>query len=359
MRSQNSTPGNDPSLKLHFDFDEDFSNGRVLDVSSNGNDGLQFNPTNWITAANGVFGSKAAQFTYVGIITNDPPQAYYLSQYIGITNLNGIYILTNATIGVWARFDTNNDTFMFLLDCGYPVLNTWNPSQASNSWSFGRYYSTYLEFVTYPADGSHPVVVNWPDDTTGGSSGENLSTTNFHFYAITLDCPGNQAIAYYDGQPYMTNQINLPWIRIYGTSSTYSENWLCVGAFCHDGTPQWDEGTPGGDQYPHSGFFVGRMDDIRIYDRTLAACELQNIYLGLDSKAASRHVMARVIGAQSVQVSFDGLSNVLYQVECRTNLTAGTWVPLGAAIMSNGGTNSIIDSMVGQENRFYRVHPLP
>lgn len=355
MRAQNSTLGNDPSLKLHFDFDENFSSGEVLDVSSNGNNGWQFNPTNWITATNGVFGSKAAQFTYAGVITNDPPNIYNLSQYIGITNLNGIYMLTNATISVWARFDTNNDRFMSLLDCGYATPYAWSPSQASNSWSFGRYYTTYLEFVTYPIDASYPVVVvNWPDDTIGKSSGVNLSTTNFHLYSITLDCPHNQAIAYYDGQPCMTNTINLPWIRVYGTATFNSGNWLCVGAMAHDGTPQW-----GDDPYPHSGFFAGRMDDIRIYNRTLAAWEVQNTYLGLDSKAASKRVTARVAAAQSIQMSFDGLSNVLYQVEYRSCINAETWKPWGAAILSNGGTNSITDSMVSQGNRLYRVHPLP
>src|ERR1039457_6626163 len=67
LRAQ-SSGSPDPSLKLHFDFDEDFSHGRVIDVSSNGNDGLQFNPTNWITATNGVFGTRAAYFTKVGVM---------------------------------------------------------------------------------------------------------------------------------------------------------------------------------------------------------------------------------------------------------------------------------------------------
>jgi hypothetical protein len=295
----------------------------------------------------------------VGVITNDPPQIYDLSQYIGITNLNGIKYLTNCTISTWARFDSNNDQVMFLLDCGYPASYAWSPTQASNSWTFGRLYTSYLEFVIWPADGSSPVVVRWPDDTIGKNTGVNLSTTNFHLYTITLDCPGNRAVAYYDGQPYMTNTIGLPWIRVYGTASFIAPNWLCVGALSHDGTPWWDEGTPTGDHYPHSGFFAGKMDDIRIYDRTLCALEVQNIYLGFDSKAASRHVTARVAGAQSVQVSFEGLSNVLYQVEYQSDATAGIWEPWGAAVLSNGGTNSITDSIVGQATRFYRVHPLP
>jgi hypothetical protein len=341
----------DPSLKLHFDFDEDFSSGEVIDVSSNGNNGLQFNPTNWISATNGVFGSQAAQFTYVGTST----EGYGVSQYIGITNLHGIYLLTNATVSVWARFDTNADTFMFLLDCGYAVTNAYSPAQASNSWSFGRYYSTYLQFVTFPADGSRQVAVRWPDDTIQPTGYDvNLATTNFHLYTITIDCPNKVAVAYYDGNPYMTNLINLPWLRVYGTSSTYSENWLCVGAASNDGTPQWNAGDP-----PHSGYFVGRMDDIRIYNRTLAAGEVENIYLGLDSKAACSHLTAKLTGAQSVQVSFQGLSNVLYQVEYRSSVNSGTWLPWGAPILSNGGTNTITDSMVGQAGRFYCVHPLP
>jgi hypothetical protein len=346
----------DPTLKLKFDFNQDFSAGRVLDVSSNGNDGLQFNPTNWITATNGVFGTPAASFRRVGVMTNDPPQVYPLTQYIAVTNLNGIKYLTNGTISMWARFDATNNghNLICLMDCGYTAAYAWSPSQASNSWTWAKgTYQNYLSFWVYPylPDGGGRTLVRWPDDTVGG---DNESTTSVHLYTITIDCPNNQVIAYYDGEPYMSNTIDLPWLQIYGTSSIYWVNWLCIGASSHDGTPQW-----GDDRYPNDGYFTGIMDDIRIYNRTLSAAEVQALYFGYGSQAWNPPLSAKKVSGQSVQLLFGTVSNVSYQVEYRPVLTTSAWTALGAPLLGNGGTNSLVDPMNGQASGFYRVRPLP
>ena len=99
-----------------------------------------------------------------------------------------------------------------------------------------------------------------------------LATTNFHLYTVTLDCAANRAVAYYDGQPYMTNLINVPWLHVYGCSSA---RWLAVGSATADGTPQW-----GDDGVPSWGFFVGKLDDIRIYGRTLSAADVADLASG-------------------------------------------------------------------------------
>ncbi len=338
----------DPSLKLHFDFDEDFSDGRVVDVSGNGNDGWQFNSTNWITATNGVFGSAAAQFTYVGFMSNDAPHVYPLSQYIGVTNLTGISILTNGTISFWARFDSNVDTAILLLDSGYNAIYAGSPSLASNSWTLGRDFAPNLSFWVYPGGGGGEQWVSWPDDTIGR---DNLGTTQFHLYTLAFNCPSRWAIAYYDGQPYQTNMVWVPWIRVYGCPSI---QWLCVGAMAHDGTPFW-----GDDKYPNAGYFAGKLDDLRIYNRPLSAGEVQALYQGAGSRAQCRHVTAQPGGSNSMLLSWDTLSNTFYQVEYLSNLAAGNWSRLGPAVLGDGGTNRMVDSIQGQFMRFYRVLPLP
>ena len=344
--------GADPSLKLHFDFDENFANGRVVDVSSNGSDGVQFDSTNWITASNGVFGSTAAQFTYVGLIYTDPPRVHPYSQYISVTNVNAFYYLTNGTMSVWAKIDTNSDNSMYLLSAGYPAMYAWDQNAATNSWTWNRDSASYFSFITYPDGIYKRDVLSWPDDTIQpGGYTPILATTNFHMYSVTIDCPNNECIAYYDGEPYMTNTIDQPWIRVYGT---INDPWLCVGAMGHDGTPEW-----GDDAYPNAGFFVGQMDDLRIYNRTLAASEIQALYLGFGSKAWNPPLRINNTGSQSVQVSFQSMSNVSYAVDYRPALNAGAWSPLMSPIPGNGGTNSVVDSVTGQTSRFYRVHPLP
>lgn len=343
----------DPSLKLHFDFESDFSKGHLLDVSGNGNDGWQFNPTNWITSSNGVFGTRGGYFTRVGVMTNDPPQVYPLTQYIVVTNLDGIEYLTNATFSLWARFDATNNSHNLaaFMDCGYVAAYSWSPTQASNSWTWAKnVYQNYLSFWVYPdlPDGGSWTIVTWPDDTVGG---DNESTTRFHLYSVTVDCPGNQVIAYYDGRPYMTNSINLPWIRIYGTAS---EHWLCIGASSHDGTPQW-----GDDRYPNDGYFTGAMDDVRIYNRTLSADEVAALYLGYGSRVWNPQFTMQRTDPVTVQGRFESLSGVSYQIEYLQAVTARTWAAWGAPIAGNNGTQTFLDSISGQAMKFYRVRPLP
>src|SRR5260370_5941223 len=75
---QAQTPGPaDTNLVLRFDFEQSSPDGRVPDLSGKGNDGWQFNQTNLLSYTNGVFGSTAAQFTYVGFLSNDLPNIYH------------------------------------------------------------------------------------------------------------------------------------------------------------------------------------------------------------------------------------------------------------------------------------------
>jgi hypothetical protein len=276
MSSATLTVTTNGGLVLHFDFDEDFSAGEVLDVSGSGNNGWQMDATNWIIPYTISATTTAGQWYYNGVMTNAPPAIYNKSQYIAVTNLNGFGFLTNGTISLWAKFDANVDAGIQLLSSSMPYANAAAPEQDYNSWSLGRIGNAgTLGFMVCPISRDPLVVtvVTWPDDSVrpGGESPD-LSTAGFHLYTVTIDCPANQVIAYHDGQPYQTNTIDLPWIRVYGCSS---QPWLCVGADAHDGTPQW-----GDDLYPNSGFFVGKLDDIRIYNRTLSAAEVGNLYSG-------------------------------------------------------------------------------
>ena len=255
---------------LWFNFDQNFTGGHVVDVSGKGNDGWQMDATNWVAATTGVGTNTAAQFYYNGVMSNDPPNVYRKGQYIAVTNLDGFAYLTNGTISLWAQFDANSDTDMKLLDTGY---NASYDQLATNSWSLGLSGAAspylWMTFYVYPASGGEVPVLYWK---TQEFDPVTQSTPNFHLYTATIDCLGNQAIAYYDGRPVATNSIDLPFIKVYGCPA---QSWLCIGAMSHDGTPQW-----GDDEYPNSGFFCGKMDDIRIYNRTLAASEVQSLYSG-------------------------------------------------------------------------------
>lgn len=268
----------DPSLKLHLDFNENFSKGKVADVSGNTNDGWSMGvvapgntATNWITQTAGINQGYAALFTTNGVMTNDPGQNYNLSTYIAVTNLNGFEYLTNGTISVWAWFGTNTDNAIRLFDNGFN--QTYATGVSSNSWMLGRNYNSTLSFNVYPGSGGISDVLDFPDDVIKdqGSAPYNYGTASWHVYTITFDCNSHTIIGYYDGLPFQTNTLNLPYLRVYGCGS---QRWLCIGAMSHDGTPQW-----GDDAYPNDGFMIGKLDDIRIYNRTLGPTAVQGLLL--------------------------------------------------------------------------------
>ena len=255
----------DTSLKVHLDFDESLT-GRILDVTGNTNNALRMDGTNWISATNGAFGS-AGFFHYVGTLpTNNPPGAAY-SQYGAITNLNGIATMTNATISVWAQFGPNVDYVMCLLDCGYYT--------SANSWMLARDSTPYLTFATFPDTGGNGRIQFPTDVVIAGGGSPDFSTTNFHMYSVTVNGLSNQVIGYYDGQAFQTNTL--------GTDHLSTPGWLAVGAMQHQGTPQW-----GDDFYPNAGFFVGKLDDVRIYNRTLSAGDMGNLYAGANLSVQSQ-----------------------------------------------------------------------
>ncbi len=346
LQTQTPLSAVDPSLKLHFDFEQNFAGGKVVDVSGNGHDGWQFCPTNWITATNGVFGGTGGNWHTNAAVT-DADGTHIVSQYIGVTNLAGIDYLTNGTISFWAQFGQGSDSTTVMLDAGYSAWSATYPNLATNSWSIRRSYRPYLSFIVFDQSAEQRTIVDWPADVVQPyGSYPDYSTTSFHLYTLTFSCASNEAIAYYDGQPVMTNSIGLPWLRIY-----CSTPWLAIGTWAHDGTPQW-----GDDLYPHSGFFDGTMDELRIYNRALSAAEVQSLFVVNDYV---RGLTIQLADAQSVRVSWPSQSGVSYQVEGSSSLTTSGWAPLGSPIPGNGATNSYVDSTLGQQVRLYRVRILP
>jgi hypothetical protein len=66
------------------------------------------------------------------------------------------------------------------------------------------------------------------------------------------------------------------------------------------------------------------------------------------------------IRPSEVEVCWNSIPNLTYQVQYRSDLTANVWTPLGDDILSTGATSCIYDPVVvGQPQKFYRVVLVP
>lgn len=66
------------------------------------------------------------------------------------------------------------------------------------------------------------------------------------------------------------------------------------------------------------------------------------------------------IRVSEVEICWPGELNHHYQLEYRSAFTTNTWVPLGAPVTGNGGTNCVHDPLPpGEPRRFYRVTNAP
>ena len=63
------------------------------------------------------------------------------------------------------------------------------------------------------------------------------------------------------------------------------------------------------------------------------------------------------IEVASVAISWRSISNRLYQVQMRPQVGTNSWQNLGGLVVGTGQTNTIFDTVLGQQRRFYRIVP--
>lgn len=259
----------DPSLVLHLPFDNNFSNGEVLDISGYGNNGIRYSLTNWPSVGTGPDGSQAGEFHRQSSASGD---------YVAVPDSPVLDHLTNGTILVWAYYTTNSYGNSDLIDAGWWAY--------TNSWTLGRNYSLATELSL--ATGSNSAgddVITYPDAT------RDYDTGGWHYYGVTWD--GTNFVGYFDGLPFSTNsQAGFPELTV---GNNY--HWLAIGCRNSDGTPQW-----GDDPYPDGGWMDGGIDDVRIYNRALTAPEIHALYASFDKVPPTVPTNLTAMAASSTQV---------------------------------------------------------
>jgi hypothetical protein len=68
--------------------------------------------------------------------------------------------------------------------------------------------------------------------------------------------------------------------------------------------------------------------------------------------------LVATIHFSAVDICWLGLTNLMYQVQYRTNLSSTNWFNFGSPV-SGTGTNCATDGINGMQQRFYRITRVP
>lgn len=102
---------------------------------------------------------------------------------------------------------------------------------------------------------------------------------------------------------------------------------------------------------------LARVSGVRIYvdhrsPASYTGMEIDNIRVDFRSSLSIRF--------SQVEVCWPSVSNQMYQVQYRSELTTNMWTDLGTPVLGTGATNCIYDAIApGQPRRFYRHVELP
>lgn len=298
------------NMVLHITFNNWGGGTNALDSTANHCDAALFGySTNWPTPGIGPDGGSAAQILNY--------------QYFGITNVTPILNMTNGTVAVWAKHNPGyGETYSYILDANYPF-------PATNGW--GIFHDPQNATKLYVTDSGYTrrEILTYSD----------FGDTKWHHYAFTW--AGTNCIGYFDGVAFQTNALPSPVLTL------DDANWLAIGTMQHDGTPQW-----GDDAYPNSGWLNGNIADIRMYNTTLSATEILDVYYVSASPSLPVIVIPPSGGSMPPQLlmhldfaGWNGVTNVMDETTNNVNavsfglngptLTAG---PFGTNVAAHFGS---------------------
>jgi hypothetical protein len=261
LNVQGSPP--DPSLLLHLPFDNNFSDGVVVDASGQGNHGLRYGrpccPTNWPTTTIGPDGSQAGLFRWYA----DGYGKYLRSgDYVGIPHVSPFLNMTQATISAWARFHQSYNT-NYVEDQNSTILNSGHAT--AGVWWLGRNYSTFTSFTVFTNVTDTVRAVNFPDNSFPDGD-----THTWNHYLVTFH--QGEFRGYYNGICFVTNVVPVAALTADGT-------WMGIACWTFNKDPWLDLDV---DLHPNNAWVNGTMDDIRVYNRALSAAEIEDLYYSYD-----------------------------------------------------------------------------
>ncbi|NQT03161.1 MAG: LamG domain-containing protein, partial [Planctomycetes bacterium] len=213
------------NLVAHWKFD-DGSGATAQDSSGNGYDGTLFGEPTWVA------GNIGGALEFDG--TND-----YVELPIGSL----ISSLTSSTFAIWVDFSNEGGAWQRILDFGTGTTANMFLTPRIGTDGFMRFA------ITIGGGGDE-------DQTTAQAT----LPSGWHYVALTINADENVHSLYLDGELVAQNTATR---HAPSTLGETNQNWL------------------GRSQYAADGYFDGRLDDFRIYDRILTSKQIEDLVNGI------------------------------------------------------------------------------
>jgi hypothetical protein len=365
----------------------------VLATRVSGGNGAELctpNPPAILSAANGL----VLHYTFD---TNNGTVVYDQSGYGNNATVNSATWVTNGLSGGAYQFDGIND---FLLAADSPSLRVQQMTVAA--WVKPASPLTF--------SGERRIILS--KEMSGAAGGyiieyDRPATTNQLGFSIMS---GGQPASGYHGIFAPVSSSTDQWCHVAGSfDGTNRVVYVNGEAMCTIAAPLTiyhnTQGLYVGSQAPGAGgFWIGLIDDVRVYNRALSSDEMRQLvaqddadldgipdwwmiqhfghprgegadnslatgdpdgdgYINLEEFQNGGNPLKFDIGSAyiwpAVEIGWKGVAGTNYQVQYTTDLSTSNWVNFGGVVAGSGSTNTVFDTTRPSASRFYRVVVAP
>jgi hypothetical protein len=304
-------------LVAQWNFDTDAFSGQIFKDTTGTNNAtcqsaLALNGTTYNQCplqTTGPDSTKAAQFSgaaSLGLCDN-------AADYLGVSRNASLGSLPRGTVSLWVASGSNGSDAL-----SYRILDTLSP--APHTWQLHRDGELNYSLTVNSNTGAETDVLSFP--------GVSIAPGTWTLYTFTWD--GSAFKGYINGTYFGQTSMS-------GFSSLDLSTYLAIGALMHGDTRNASDGGNCVNQYlpknqtnqgsyvfPNAGFFQGKLDDIRIYDRALSASEVAAL---AGNSVSANIVSVAKSGTGNGTVTGSGISCGKH---CAEMYPAGTTVMLSA-----------------------------
>jgi hypothetical protein len=254
-------------LVLRLNFESDFSEGVVRDLSTSGNHATcNAELSQCPSLTTGPDGSRAGQFN--GAYDDAANDGDYIAFGDVAPYAPSVSNMKTGTLAFWIKHDTGKANDVMNISTPFDMYDKTGQIGATNigvpgSWQINRNFNQFYGLLIFGDDGVRLTPVTFGDSAVW-TQHQTSGISAWHHYAMTWD--GTNIRTYLDGVLKETGSQA-------GINAFNMGEYVAIGVYGHH-EPRESSAF----LYPNHGFVNGAMDEIRLYNKALTTAQVLRIY---------------------------------------------------------------------------------